>query len=491
MNQRHKYCVPAILLAGVVGLWGCADDAGGPGGSGAQAGLPQASSTVLSGARGKGDQLDIPVSFDEFLAHVYCESDGRVCVVDGDTPIEGGMEGLRAFYERRVNPPGQALSVNWAERGDDLWYGAQRFDLSYCVSNRFAGQKQEVVDAMREAAEDWEAVATVKFVYRPEQDARCDLRNKQVLFPVMPAEDAGASYLARAFFPSYAPENQDVRINVDAVNESMQDAEMAGLSLRGILRHELGHVLGFRHEHTRAEAGAWYCFEDRNYRPGTSYDARSVMHYPQCDGQNDWALELSEVDAIGAAYFYPKAGVAQHTRCEVELNEDGTVREACAFVVRQITEWLSEYATREVIVDWMGLPEELVDPIATETADRPFTDLDDLKARVDINDVQIRQVYDYLFFEGRCPGAEVDHAGWLVPWCYPVVNRILELVNLASFETLNTYVGLDVRAVENIIAARERRPLDTYDALISLGYVKRVALSRLYHYLYEVDVTGE
>ena len=65
-------------------------------------------------------------------------------------------------------------------------------------------------------------------------------------------------------------------------------------TLRGILRHELGHVLGFRHEHTRPEAGT--CFEDNSWRPLTPYDSSSVMHYPQCNGSNPGDLTLTDLD---------------------------------------------------------------------------------------------------------------------------------------------------------------------------------------------------
>jgi hypothetical protein len=67
------------------------------------------------------------------------------------------------------------------------------------------------------------------------------------------------------------------------------------------MAHELGHVLGFRHEHTRPEAAA--CFEDDNYRPLTPYDSASVMHYPQCNGTSE-ALAFTAIDAQGIAALY-------------------------------------------------------------------------------------------------------------------------------------------------------------------------------------------
>ena len=69
-----------------------------------------------------------------------------------------------------------------------------------------------------------------------------------------------------------------------------------------ILGHELGHSLGFRHEHTRPEAGT--CFEDNNWVPLTAYDNVSIMHYPQCNGGSP-NLTFSNLDRQGAALAYP------------------------------------------------------------------------------------------------------------------------------------------------------------------------------------------
>lgn len=81
------------------------------------------------------------------------------------------------------------------------------------------------------------------------------------------------------------------------------DAGRAHVSRRraNTLGHELGHVLGFRHEHTRPESGT--CFEDNNWRPLTPYDSSSIMHYPQCNGSSD-DLSMTSTDVAGVVALY-------------------------------------------------------------------------------------------------------------------------------------------------------------------------------------------
>ena len=77
--------------------------------------------------------------------------------------------------------------------------------------------------------------------------------------------------------------------------------QTSGWAPGNILGHELGHSLGFRHEHTRPEAGT--CFEDNNWRPLTPYDSVSIMHYPQCNGGSP-DLTFSAYDGQGVRAVY-------------------------------------------------------------------------------------------------------------------------------------------------------------------------------------------
>lgn len=224
---------------------------------------------------------------------VFVEPEGHF-IADGDTLFESEKQ-LREFYELNVRE-GQ-LIVNRVGSADDKWSNTQKLNLSYCVSDTFGTRKAQVVTALSQATGAWEAAANVKFVYVAAQDANCTASNSNVVFDVRPVNVNG-QYLARAFFPSNSRSARNVLLDNTLFTSS-------GISAVGVLRHELGHTLGFRHEHTRPQAGATDCFEDNQWRELTSYDSASVMHYPQCNGTNSFSvMNLTALDKQGAAALY-------------------------------------------------------------------------------------------------------------------------------------------------------------------------------------------
>jgi len=264
----------SALLAGALMLpGGCVEDAEPPGGSEAP-------------------------SWSAFLAASTSYFEGRaIYMIDGDIAVS--LEELRAEYERLSGPQaglgveGQASTVNTVGGADDLWSAGAAQSLTYCVSNDFGGRKSRAVSEMAHAAEGWQAHAGVHFQYVATEDGNCVGGNPNVVFAVAPWSGNGAC----AFYPSgggCVP--RTVVINYDF--------NFGAPTTLGIFRHELGHVLGLRHEHIRVP-GTW-CTEGGTWRGVTEYDSASVMHDPGCPGgTNTGDLNITELDAAGIRALYP------------------------------------------------------------------------------------------------------------------------------------------------------------------------------------------
>jgi len=247
---------------------------------------------------------DEDLSWEEFQALAWQDPETGVYVANGDEVYED-IDALRALYEEwrgeqigseRVGSTRQALAVNRVGGSDDKWTATEALNLTYCISQPgFAGNYNTVVNAMNNATAAWEGAARVNFTHRSQFDGNCvGANSSQVVFRVLRTQNQ--PFLARAFFPSSSFSNQTVVIDTSTFGN------ISPWSVSGVLRHELGHTLGFRHEHTRPEAGT--CFENNSWRALTTYDSSSVMHYPQCNGTQGGDLVLTTRDRQGAAALY-------------------------------------------------------------------------------------------------------------------------------------------------------------------------------------------
>jgi hypothetical protein len=236
-------------------------------------------------------------SYQDFKASAFVDLDTQF-IANGDEPVSTDGK-LRQFYDDMVTDKhtGKQLEggliVNRVNGQDDKWSASQALNLTYCVSTKFGSDYSRMVSAMASGAGQWEAASSkVNYIHVSAQDASCNTRNNNVLFSVEPVNSS--TYIARAFFPSSPKRSRNV-----LVDNSIWTS--GSWTPSNILAHELGHTLGFRHEHTRPEAGT--CFEDNNWRPLTPYDSASIMHYPQCNGSSD-DLSMTDQDRAGIRALY-------------------------------------------------------------------------------------------------------------------------------------------------------------------------------------------
>ena len=172
--------------------------------------------------------------------------------------------------------------------------------LSYCVLKNTFGSNQEYLlarQSMDKATKAWQDTCGIEFKHIVAKDTSASTQVPGVLFTVRKI-DAGGRFIAAAFFPNDPPDRRRVLIDPSFFADDLSFDRV------GVLRHELGHVLGFRHEHISADAPAACPDEDlTDTKPLTGYDPKSVMHY-FCGNVGSLELLITTVDTAGAQRLY-------------------------------------------------------------------------------------------------------------------------------------------------------------------------------------------
>jgi hypothetical protein len=236
-----------------------------------------------------------PISWEQFRDSAYKEPwAGGHYLVDGDIPLSDEKE-LREYYDSWSDSK-NALTVAQVFGTDDIWPFSGRFDLTYCIGSSTGTHKAAVQTALDAATRSWGDIVGIRFTYLPSEDANCTATNANVLFDVQEVPDDG--FFASSFFPDDTRDARHLSIRPTAYTTTA-----GGRDFEGIMRHELGHTLGFRHEHIWLTPTCTGESTD-NAREVTPYDVNSVMHYPQCRPSGTGGYRQTTMDYEGAISLY-------------------------------------------------------------------------------------------------------------------------------------------------------------------------------------------
>ena len=244
---------------------------------------------------GAGDLAPGPVSWEDFLAQSPREpwTGGRF-IVDGDLAFD--ETGLQRYYDAWFAAVGISHE-NLAPMGATaLWPFPDSFSLSYCISTSFGDNFAAIEAAMQVATASWSDRAGVWYAYLPEEDPGCNADNTNVTFDVRPV--SGAGYAAVSFFPDSPRSARSLLVDASAFAVGV-----GAPGLEAVLRHQLGHTLGFQHEHLWLDP-ACTSEDSRLAVRIANYDIDSVMHLPVCRPSELGGTIQTEGDFAGAITIY-------------------------------------------------------------------------------------------------------------------------------------------------------------------------------------------
>jgi hypothetical protein len=212
-------------------------------------------------------------------------------IIEGDLSlsreeIESYLKGLKSPDSAPVKS--KELVINIVSGKFDYLVAPEKRRLTYQFDKgSFPSTKayEDTRKHFRDAADEWTAAC-------PECGVSFTESSSPGAF-VIRYENVSGGPIAQAFFPSSV--DRTLRVFPSYFEPDMNFDPV------GVLRHETGHILGYRHEHIQNIPGC--ATEGTDWKPITPYTPNSVMHY-FCGGKGSLDLSLRDSDKKGHQCLY-------------------------------------------------------------------------------------------------------------------------------------------------------------------------------------------